>query len=601
MAFHTLAIGTSALLTASYGLDVTGQNLGNIETPGYSRQRLNQEALTGWTAGLNNSIIGTGVWTQSVKRIGNEYIEKQLRQATSSDAYYTDLQRCYSNLQSFFSELSGLNRESGGTALSDAINNFWDGMSDFAANVENLSIRTTVATEAEQLASRFNSLGQQLAEYRKDVDNEIAESVVQINRLIEGITQLNKAIVNSELGGASDRVANDLRDQRGEAIKELYGYMDIDVVEEANGSFIVSIHGRNLVYYDQVTPIAMDKTPSDDGTMVNTPVFAGDRYPLRPSDGELAAQIEMRDVVIKSYKDDIDKLAANFIWEFNRAYSQTRGLESFSSLTSLNAPTNPAETLDKLVYKDLIPAGTFQIQNGNFEIIIHNRNTDEPTTVNIEIDLDGRPSSGGEPDTILWDPDNPDAENSLVNRMQRELDKVMPGVFEVSIDRQYRVSIESKSPDYGFCFGADTSGVLAALGLNAFFTGHNSTSMGVNPLLAEQPALLGGAKSFADGDNSGAMELMAVRDQAVAGLADMTLEVYYQSVAGRLASEANRVSNQKELSGDILTRMFTQRESLAGVNEDEEVAKMITYQRAFQSAAKFISTMDQLYETLINM
>jgi flagellar hook-associated protein 1 FlgK len=97
------------------------------------------------------------------------------------------------------------------------------------------------------------------------------------------------------------------------------------------------------------------------------------------------------------------------------------------------------------------------------------------------------------------------------------------------------------------------------------------------------------------------MELMAVRDKAAGGLADMTLEVYYQSVAGRLASEANRVSNQKDLSGDILTRMFTQRESLAGVNEDEEVTKMITYQRAFQSAAKFISTMDQLYETLINM
>jgi flagellar hook-associated protein 1 FlgK len=594
MAFHSLAIGTSALLTARYGMDVTGQNLGNIDTPGYSRQRLNQEGLKGWTAGLGNSIIGTGVWTQSVKRIGNEYVEKQLRQATSTDTYYTDLQRCYSNIQAFFNELSG-------NALSDATSLFWNGMSDFNDHVENLSVRTTAITEAEQLTRRFNSLGQQLTEYRRDVDNEIAESVVQINRLLNSIATLNKVIVNTELGGVSNREANDLRDQRGEAVKELYSYMDIDVVEEDNGSFIISMHGRNLVYYDQVKEIAIDKTVSYDGTLVNTPVFASDHYPLRPKDGELAAQMEMRDVIIKSYKEDIDKLAANFIWEFNRAHSQTRGLESFSTLTSLNPPFNPADTLDKMVYKDLIPPGTFQIQNGNFEIVIHNRNTNEPTSVNIEVDLDGRLSPSGEPDMILWDPDNKEATNSLVYRMQRALDQAMPGVFEVKIDREYHVTIESKNADYGFCFGTDTSGVLAALGFNVFFTGHNSTTMGVNPLLNGNPALLGGATSFEKGDNSGSLSLLAVRDKELAKLEGMTLEGFYQGVTGRLASEANRTSNMKLLSEDVLTRMFTQRESLSGVNEDEEVVKMITFQRAFQSAAKFISTMDQLYETLINM
>ena len=170
MGFHSLAIGTSALLTARYGLDVTGQNLANIETSGYSRQTLNQEALKGWTAGLGNSIVGTGVWTQSITRVGNEYIEKQLRQATSTGTYYGDLQGCYSNLQTFFNELSG-SAELSGTALSDSISLFLDGMADYSAHVENLSVRTTAITEAEQLVKRFNSMGEQLAEYRKDVDN----------------------------------------------------------------------------------------------------------------------------------------------------------------------------------------------------------------------------------------------------------------------------------------------------------------------------------------------------------------------------------------------------------------------------------------------
>ena len=594
MGFHTLSIGTSALLTARYGLDVTGQNLGNIDTPGFSRQRLNQAATKGWTSGLGNSIVGTGVWTVSVSRVANEHAEKQLRQATSSDEYYGNLKNCYSNLQTFFNELSG-------NALSDSMTTFWDAMSDFSTHVENLAIRKTAVTEAEQMTQRFNNMYTMLTDYRKDVNEELKESVSQINRILGNIADLNKAIVTSELGGASNRVANDLRDQRGEAVKELYEYMDVDVVEEANGSFIVSMHGRNLVYYDQVKGVTTEKVKGHDGLMVDMPVFSSDSYPLKPLNGQLAAQVEMRDVIIKSYQDDVNDLAANFIWEFNRLYSQTRGLETFDSLTSLNAPVDPSVTLDKLTYNDTIRPGTFQIVNGNFQIIVHNRNDDKPTTVNIEVDLDGRNPNGGEPDTILWDPENPEAANSLINRMQKALDEAVPGAFEVSIDRHYQVTIKSKHDDYGFCFGEDTSGVLAALGLNVLFTGHNAQSMGINQSLKENPSLLGGAYSFNKGDNDGISDLLDLREKAIGNLKEMTLEGHYQAVTGRLASEASKVSSMKLLACDVLTQMFNQRESLSGVNEDEEVSKMITYQRSFQSAAKFISIVDQMYETLINM
>lgn len=600
MAFSTLSIGTSALLTAKYGLEVTGQNLGNIDTPGYARQRLNQAANRGAIAVNANSIIGNGVGTVSVKRIANEFLEKQLRQAYSSDTYYGNLQNCYSNIQAYFNESMD-----GSTGLSSAMNGFWNSLSDFATQVENVAVRKTAIEEAQGMVGMFNSLSSQLSSYRSAIDEQIVESVSQINELLDEIAQLNRAIVNSELGGATNYSANDLRDQRGEAAKELAKYMDIDVMEEANGSFLVSIHGRNLVFFDQAKHIDIEKTATADGRMVNTPVFGGDRYPLRPANGELAAQIEMRDVIIQGYKDNIDALAANFIWEFNRAHSQALGLQTYDSLTSLNAPLNPADTLDKLRYNDLIPAGTFQIVNGNFEIIIQDRTNSDPTaspiTVNIEVDLDGRPSPDGEPDMILWDPDNPGATNSLVNRMQKALDEALPGVFEVTIDREYRVTIKSKSDDYGFGFGEDSSGVLAALGMNVFFTGHNAGNMGINQQIRDNPSLLGGAFSFLGGDSEGAASLIAVRDKTLGALASMTLGDYYLSVTGRLGSEASRTNSQKTLSQDLYVNMFNQRESMSGVSEDEEVTRLITYQRAYQSAAKFISIVDQLYETLINM
>ena len=594
MGFSSLSIGTSALLTARYGLDVTGQNLGNVDTAGYSRQRVNQVASIGRSSTLGNAATGNGVWVASIKRVSNEHMEKQLRQATTQDEYYGTLNNAYSNIQSYFNELTG-------NALSDSISSFWGAMNDFSGKVENIPIRSTTLEEAKQMTARFNQLSNQLAGYRRDVDAEVAESVTQINRLLQSVADYNKYIVAGEYGGASGATANDLRDQRGEFLKELYEYMDVDVVEEPNGSVIVSMHGRNLVYFDQIQELQNEKTISPDGTMVNTPVFSSDRYPIRPKNGELAAQIEIRDQIIPSYQKEIDNLAANFIWEFNRAHSQTTGLETYTSITSKNSPKNPWDTLDKMNWGDNVPEGTFKIENGTFNLVIHNRNSDEPTTVPIEVDLDGRLSPGGEPDMILWDPENPDASNSLINRLQEALNEAVPGVFNVTIDRDYKVSITSNSADYAFTFGEDSSGVVAALGLNVFFTGHNAGDMGVNQDLVDNPSLLGGGLSFKKGDNTGIAALLKVRDKKLGNLKDGTLDDYYLSTTGRLASEANKTTNMKALSCDVLNRMFAQRESLSGVNEDEEVSKLIMYQRSYQSAAKFISTVDQLYETLINM
>ncbi|MDR1612441.1 MAG: flagellar hook-associated protein FlgK, partial [Planctomycetota bacterium] len=571
-------------------------NLGNIDTPGYARQRVTQNATLGWSSGLNNAVIGTGAGIRSVRRIANEYVEKQLRMATSTDVYYGNLRNCYSNVQAFFNEPAS------GNALSDSMNSFWDALSDLSGSVENIPIRATAINNAEAMALRFNRIAEQLNTYRTTVNEEVAESVYQINRLLGEIGQLNSAVVATEQGGTSGAMANDLRDQRGEAIKELYSYMDIDVVEEPNGSAIVSIHGRTLVYFNQVSAIETELQLSN-GLQVAMPIFSSDRYPLEPRDGQLAAQIQIRDEILLGYMDELDNLSANFIWEFNRAYSQMRGLESFDSVTSKNAPLDPSVTLDQLQYSDKTPAVTFQIVNGNFELIIENRNATPPqeTTVNIEIDLDGRPGPGGEPDMMLWDPDNPDASNSFVNRLQKALDEAVPGAFEVSIDREYRVTVKGKSDEYGFAFGKDTSGVVAALGLNVLFTGHNALNMGVNQDVKNTPEYLACAYSFREGDNDGLMDLIDLRDQKIFTLKGMTLDEYYQAVAGRLGSEANRTTNLKDLQEDILHRMFVQREELSGVNEDEEASKMITYQRAFQAAAKFISIVDVLYETLINM
>lgn len=592
MGFHSLAIGKTALLTSRYGLDTVGQNIGNVNTEGYSRQVLRQEATLPTIVG-SNAAIGTGVNIYSVRRVADEYVEKQYRQAYGHDQYLGSMQSCYQNIQTYFNEL-------GGSALSNSMNKFWNALSDFSTHIEQVPVRKTLLEEAKSMTERFNALGEHLREYRVIMNEEVVESINQVNRLLRQVGDLNREIVRTEQGGASNIMANDLRDQRGEAIKQLNALMDVDAVEEKNGSMIVSLHGRTLVYYDQAFDIQTQKVLSDD-MMVAVPVFSTDGYPVQPKDGRLAAQMNIRDVVIKSYQKDVDDLAGTMIWEFNRIYSQTRGLDYYQSLTAVDGPIDPAVSLDKLQYRDKLGGDGFKIVNGNLEFVVYNRNTKEEIKLDIEIDLDGRPNPAGDPDMILWDPANPGASNSFVNRLQKALDEAVPGAFQVTIDDTYHVGITSKTSDYGFTFGNDTSGILAALGLNTFFSGHNALTMDINKFTFEHPEMVGGAYSNNKGDNAGAMNLLLLRDTKLFYGNNGTLDGYYQSITGRLGSEAGAVDSLKDMQRDITQRMYVQREELSGVNLDEEMTKMITYQRTFQGAAKFISTVDQLYQTLIQM
>lgn len=595
MGFHALQIGSSALIAANYGLQVTGQNLSNSGTTGYSRQVVLQSGAANGAKYGTGLLLGAGVSVNAVTRVYDLQAEKQLRQATSSETYYSGLDKCYSKIQSFFGEL-GVDS----TGLSDNLNSFWSSMNNLSAHVETLSVRSTTVEDALTLTTRLNDLSTQLREYRQSMNAEVESTVAQINNLIGMVANLNNAIVTSENGGYSKSGANDLRDERGELLRQLSELINIDVTDETNGSCIVSVSGRTLVYYDQLYDLSVKYEKNGD-LLTAVPVFSRDSATVKASGGKLASQIEIRDNIIAGYIEELDQLAGAFTWEFNRIYSQGRGDDSFDSLTSLNSPIDPSVTLDQLEYKANIPEGTFRIENGNLQVIVHNRNTGQETTVNVEIDLDGRLGPDGEPDMILWDPSNPAASNSFINRLQKALDSAIPGAFGVSIDNEYRVTIESKSGDYGFCFGEDTSGILAALGLNVLFTGHDASTIGVNQQVIDDPSSMAVSTSFASGDNQGVLNLISFSETRIDRLNSMTVNEYYLNTAGRLASESSRIGTMYGVKSDLLTQMSNLRESISGVNEDEETVKLITYQRAYQSAAKYISIVDTIYETLINM
>ncbi len=588
MSFKTLNIGATALLTQKYALDITGHNIANANNPSYARQRLSTEAVRPQV--LSFGAVGNGVQIQSIKRIADDFLEKQVRAAKGTNDYLESLQDGYENLQVFFNELTE-------NDISTSINTFFDSISDFSNNVEDVSTRRAMIESAKSLRDSFQGMDDKLRNYRTQLNEQVVDTVDQVNNLLTQIASLNSDIVKVESGGATGVTANDLRDQRTERLKDLAGIMDITVNEEPNGAVIVTQKSRMLIFEDQHFDLKTIQEKSGD-LLINKVVFAEDEEDVTLADGKLFALVDLRDRILKSYKDDMDSLAGGMLWEFNRLHSQNIGLEGFSSLTGATSVIDPSQTLNNLTYSFTPVSGTYQIQNGNFEIKVHDTVSDEEILLNIEVDLDGNTAN---PDTILYDAANPNATNALVNKIQTALDGVQPGAFTVGLDLANRLQIQSNSNEYTFSFGRDTSGTLAALGLNTFFTGYDAGSFDINSEVENNPDFIGGAQHFEPGDNTGAMALMNLRDTGVFNNNSATIEDYYEGIVGRLGVEGSKVNALLETQGDILTRMENQREDLSGVNLDEELTKMIQYQRSFQSAARFISTANTVYETLINM
>ncbi len=589
MGFHTLNIGASGLLSNQTALNTVGHNVANAATPGYTRQRALTEARDPSLKSFG--AVGSGVGIRTIRRIADEFLERQVREANSLHSYYDAQIQTYESIEALFNELSE-------NDISTELDKFWNALSDVNNHVEDVSTRRAMVNQAEVLANAFQAMDSKLYDMRVRLNNNVVRLVDDINSLLAEIAQLNHDIVRTEQAGSGPVVANDTRDQRTERLKELAGYLDITVVEEPNGAAVVSLKGRLLVFEDQYFELTTERQSSDDA-LVDVAVFERDLDEVEAGRGLLGAYQNLRDEVILSYKQDMDRLAGQLLWEFNRIHTQGQGLQGYTRATSANAVTNPTAALDEIGY-DFDPLSeTYTIQNGNFEIHVRNEVTGEVTPINIEIDLDDT----GEADTILYDDTAPPPtqNNALVNKIQNALEERFENVFNVTVDTSNRVTIESQSENYTFGFGRDTSGVLAALGFNNLFNGYDAGSIGVEGAIVDGPQLVAGSRTFEPGDNANAVALLQLRQAPVYENRTATVDDFYQGIVGRLGIEFSQKESLLETQTDILKRAENQREDLSGVNLDEELTRMIQFQRSFQSAARFISTADILYETLIGM
>ncbi len=270
---------------------------------------------------------------------------------------------------------------------------------------------------------------------------------------------------------------------------------------------------------------------------------------------------------------NLDNLTNNLIGSFNEIYASGQGLDGFTSVTSANAVSDPAAALNQagLAY----PPGT-----GSFQVNVTNRNTGITTTSTINVSLTGSPG-----DTTL-------------NSLAAALGGVANVQATVTADGHLQFDAD---PNFDIRFSGDTSNTLAALGINTFFTGSDSSSIGVNPEVANNPNLLAAGQGGGPADGSNALALSQFAGQSIAALNGLSINDYYNFLITDLGNKAQSATTLSKSLDDFTQSLTTQQQQYSGVSLDEEAIQLMRYQQSYQAAARIVTTVDQLFQTLLKM
>jgi flagellar hook-associated protein 1 FlgK len=562
--FSSLQIANNALIASQLGIQVAGNNIANANTPGYVRERLVlAPAPTQRYGGL---LLGLGVDVEAVVQQTDRFLESRLRAAGSDVAESEAQEQAYVQLEALIGELSD-------TDLSTSLTSFFNSIHDVLNQPDSVSVRNLVVLQGRSLSDNVNRLDGRVREVRRDLDVQIADTAGQINSLTKAIAKLNSQITAVEGGGTSPSDAIGLRDSRSIALSELAKLIDIQAFEQTTGDVTVFSGGDYLVFQGTSRDVGVVQN-SDRGQAISAIHLVDTDAPIVSSGGRLGGLTQARDGVLGGFIDRLDSFANTLIFEFNKIHAGGQGLSGLSTATSEFAVSNTQAALDS--------AGLpFVAVNGGFQVLVRNEQTGVTTTRDIRVDLNGLDG-----DTSLDD-------------LAAQIDAI--DGLSATINSRGQLSLQADSSTLTFAFANDTSGVLAALGVNTFFRGKGASDMGVQEAIAVSPARFAASRGGIDSDTANGEALANLLTASLRSQGGASLATIYDRFVGEVTQGAEITRSVASGHRTFYSTLEGQLLAISGVNIDEEAIRLVAFQRAFQASARVVATISDLLETLINL
>ena len=648
-------IGISGLGAAQNGFDIIGNNIANAATDGYHRQRL--ELVPSYAAQVGSVLIGGGVDVAGVSRMIDTLLENEILRQQSSYGQVSKEVDMLRTIETAFGELSS----EGG--LNEAIDEFFNALQDLASNPNQSVWQNQVLTVAEAMANRFRTLDEFLTNLESQITLEAEQTIEEINNLIKTIAEFNENIERQEIQSGQANNLRDKRDRCITELSKLvsvqtqereYGVVDVSIagipvltgtnaIELEVGfneniglgitvageyNYYTDIQGGRLgglisLKNDIITDIHDDLntlvsaiiqqvnqyhvqgagsegsfTELNGWTMVsedlvdfNPPVTDGNIY-IRVIDTNTGA-VTRTAVPVDVSADSLTSLAADITAitgltasvTDSKLHIQADAGYEFDFLPSVlplptdsdfTGTTSPPDVSVSGIYTGsenqtftFTVSGTGSVGNGSIQITVTDGQGNTVTTLNV--------GSGYAAGDVL------DAGNGI---------KIALGVGDLVDGNTFEVDAFARS---------DETGVLAAVGMNTFFSGRNASNIAVCSDISDTPGRIAVATGPDMADNTNALRLAGLRDQTVSDLDSLTPGEFYRRLVTDVGLDLSVRQVSQENIEVIVQNLANQQSEISGVDINDEAAKMLVFEQMFKAMAKYLNTVQSSLSTIMEL
>ena len=577
--FSGFEIGKTGLSAAQIAINITGQNISNANTDGYTMQKVRTSAVepVGGNYVINQitsgSNVGQGVTVLSIDQVRSAYLDEQYRNQYSAFSSSEYLTQGLSYLEDLFNEIDD------NTSITASIKGFFDALSDFSDDTTSEAARTTVQQTAVSLTSNFNMIYSEMVDLYNDQNTSVQTVATQINVLASQIAELNNQISKYERSGES---ANDLRDERNLALDKLSGYASITYSEDDNGMVNVQIGGETLV--DGKTKSKIQITTATDEinsicqklALLNTEISG-------TAGGITEDQAAQRDALTEALETISGKISC--------VVNSSNGTVSVS--INYVAQDTATQNIDTLVsggtYTETTSGAVAEYDGADNEFILKLGSTY----------LSAENVGSGELYAHLALRDDEATDGSGIPYYISMLDglaQTLAGTVNTCMNEGYTYPDEendntsASGTDLFKDFGNDYSLVTA---------GNFSLSEAVQ----ESVWNIAGSSEQIDLDSeSGTTN--AANNEVALELSELINTNSYSdslnSLISRLGLEVQSSQDALDVRQALSESVENQRQSISGISIDEEAVNLIKYEQVYSACSRVITTIDDMLDRLIN-
>lgn len=558
--FSGLNTMVNGIYTQRLGLNTVGHNISNSNTEGYSRQTAHAAATPSsevyTLAGASQ--VGNGSTVTSVIRARDIYADRQYWKENSTDGYYNGKANNYAKIESIFND-------SDNSGVQDAMEKFYQAWQDCSTTASSDTSRQNVINAGQNFAQSLQIAAKQTKEQIDSLYDDISLSVVKMNRLMGQVVELNKNIAGIEATGAH---ANDLRDQRDLIVDQLTSMTDITVYESANGMYTLVSNGTTLV--NGITKVDLEMSAPKNNTTYSLSDYdimikqTGTVY--TPGSGELKAQFEAV-AEDKGYIDQVANMAAFMFTTMNDQHKAGYGIDGSKDKPFDNANPKDNATTGLNFYGESDKIFEWDAQNGKLDV--YNKKADGTKDNASKESLSGMQIL--EILTVNSELTATDGHKKLATRSgERDTDGKL--LYQTAAGGTTTDVTQAKKDAKGNPVPVDVNG-----------TGDGSNAVWI-------AALFNCERDKTSPEVNGTDRLIG----------NGSLYSYYNTSMTTMGSDASNMNGRVKFQSGVMDQVENLRSSTNGVNWDEELSNMITFQQGYSACSRCLSAMDECLDKLIN-